>query len=55
MNKDEQEYINELKNEITDLENQVKNLTEEKQQAVALASKYMDENSNRFWSWSWSR
>jgi len=42
MNKDEQEYVDGLKNEISRLEDEVKNLTEEKAEALAMAWKYLD-------------
>ena len=42
MTNEELQYVDSLKNEISRLEQKLELMTEEKQQAVALASKYMD-------------
>lgn len=43
MNKDELQYVDELKRKIANLEKKLELMTKEKEQAVVLASKYLDE------------
>lgn len=45
MNKDEQQYVNELKREIEDLEDKLKFMTEERDTALLLAQKYVTKYS----------
>lgn len=42
MTNEELQYVDSLKREIERLENEVKNLTEEKDEALRIASKYMN-------------
>jgi len=46
MTNEELQYVDSLKNEIENLEQKLKFVTEEKEQAVALASKYMGKYIN---------
>lgn len=44
MNKDEQEYVDSLKREISNLEDKLKFMTEEKEESLALAWKYINKH-----------